>query len=353
METQLHFIVGIGRSGTTILSNILNKYDVVHCMPEANFLVFFLHKYQHLKKINKKEVDFIFEEIELYTLSHPLVGWDFKIDEVKKNIYNKINENVYLTYKDLCLLIYKEFKTQGVDKKKSQILIDKNPSYSLFINDISKFMPESKFIWIIRDYRANILSRKQSIYLKSPNIVFNAIRWKLYNKEIQSFAKKNTKKVLLVKYEDLITNYNYEIDKITKFLEINLESKTNIKNTLQKINTDDYNILPQFKERFVKKYSDLNKELNSDRQNVWREKLTKKEIKLADAICAKTASKYGYNELYNFNFFKLFLIKLKHTIPIIKGYADVYKDKLIYFAPIELKINRLRKRYIQLSFIKK
>ena len=34
-KTQLHFIVGIGRSGTTILTKLLNMYKDIHCMPEA------------------------------------------------------------------------------------------------------------------------------------------------------------------------------------------------------------------------------------------------------------------------------------------------------------------------------
>lgn len=57
MEKQLHFIVGIGRSGTTILSKLLNKFTDVHCMPEANFLVFFyinldIKHILHLPKLN-------------------------------------------------------------------------------------------------------------------------------------------------------------------------------------------------------------------------------------------------------------------------------------------------------------
>ena len=69
-------------------------------------------------------------------------------------------------------------------------------------------------------------------------------------------------------------------------------------------------------------------------------KLTEKEIKLADAICSKNGKKYGYNEYYKLNVINSFFLKLKHIIPIIKGYIDVYKDKLIYFAPIEMKLNR-------------
>jgi hypothetical protein len=353
MKTQLHFIVGIGRSGTTILSNLLNKYEDVQCLPEANFFVFFLNKFRGMNKITKKEIDLVFEEIEIYSLSHPLVGYDFKINDVKQKICNKINENDSISYNHLCLLIYNEFRTLGVDKKNAHILIDKNPSYSIFINNISKEMPDAKFIWIVRDYRANILSRKQSIYLKSPDVAYNAIRWKLYNKGVDSFSKKNTKKILLIRYEDLITNYNKEIDKIKQFLGISLETVIHDNIIQQKINIEDYIILDKFKERFVKKYSDLNKELNSDRLNVWKDKLTEKEIKLADAICSKNGKKYGYNEYYKLNVINSFFLKLKHIIPIIKGYIDVYKDKLIYFAPIEMKLNRLKKRYTQLGFIKK
>lgn len=353
MNTQLHFIIGIGRSGTTILSKLLNKYSDVHCMPEANFLVFFLQKYGNKTHFTNKEIDAIFEEIELYTLSHPMVGWQFESKEARQTITASLKLSKTLSYKELCILIYRSFKVNGINKENAKILIDKNPSYTIFVNQISNALPDSKFIFIVRDYRANILSRKQSVYLKSPDIAYNSTRWKLYNKEAYAFYKKNENKVLLIKYESLVSNYEAEIQRITSFLNINPVFEPENQAEKETANVKDYNISEKFRERFMKKYSDLNKELNKDRLEVWKEKLSAKEITLSDAICLTVSKQLGYEPYFKANGLKSFLLKSRSIIQIIKGYIDIYKDKLIYYAPIGLKLNRLKKRYVKLGFIEK
>jgi hypothetical protein len=351
MNAKLHFIVGIGRSGTTILSKLLNKYSDVHCMPEANFLVFFLYKYSHKKNFTLKEIDYIFEEIAIYALSHPMVGWEFDAKPVKQKITELLNISETISYQQLCIFIYQNFKIPGTDKEKAHLLIDKNPSYTIFINKISRELPESKFIFIIRDYRANILSRKQSVYLKSPNVAYNATRWKLYNEEAYAFYKKNNDKVILVKYEDLVSNYELEINRIIQFLNISPILEPTHINDQQNININDYNISERFKERFIKKYSDLNKELNPDRLNVWKEKLSEKEIKTCEIICASFAENFGYAPSYSTSFLEKIKITVFCFIPILSGHMDVFKDKIIYYSPIALKLNRLKEKYKEIGFL--
>ncbi len=351
VNTELHFIVGIGRSGTTILSKLLNKYVDVHCLPEANFLVFFLQKYNHKTHFTYKEITAIFQEIDLYKLSHPLVGWKFESESVKQIIIEQLSSTNVITYQDLCKLIYRHFKVDGMNKDRTTLLIDKNPSYTIFINQVAEAFPTSKFIFIVRDYRANILSRKRSVYLKSPNVAYNATRWKLYNKQALLFYKKNTDKVLLLKYEELVSNYEAEIQRLTAFL--NIKPVFEPENQIEKkpVNINDYNISEKFKDRFIKKYSDLNKELNKDRLDVWKEKLSEKEIKLSEAICSGIAKEFDYKPYYSTNTINRLTLKCMSFIQILKGYIDIYKDKLIYYAPINIKINRLRKRYIKHGLI--
>ena len=49
----------------------------------------------------------------------------------------------------------KEVLRQG---KNINLIGDKNPSYSLFGNSLIESFPEAKFIWLIRDYRAQVNS---------------------------------------------------------------------------------------------------------------------------------------------------------------------------------------------------
>ncbi len=348
---QLNFIIGIGRSGTTILTKLLNTYKDVHCLPEANFLVFFLQKFQHKKEFTKKDIDQIFNEINLYALSHPWVGWQFNSNEVKKKLNDKIESNPNLSFYALVIFIYQQFKVIGYDKSEAIMLIDKNPSYTIFVKHISRYFTHSKFIFIVRDYRANILSRKQSIYLKSPNIAYNAIRWKLYNTIALSFYKMNKNKVLLIKYEDLVIDSEKEFSKIHTFL--NISTEIDILNTSETVDLTNFKVEPKYKDRFTKKYTDLDKQLNSSRLNSWMEQLSKDEIKICDVICADVAKEFRYEPHTHSSMFKILSLKISHVKPIINGNIDIIKDKLLYYFPIQFKLNRLTKKYIEVGFIKK
>ncbi len=352
-SNQLHFIIGIGRSGTTILTKLLNTFQDVHCLPEANFLVFFLNQYRNKQTFSEADINLLFNQIELYSLSHPWVGWEFNIAKVKTECLYYIKNNIHITFNELSKFIYLNFKVVGVDKIKASVLIDKNPSYTIFVDKINQSFPESKFIWIVRDYRANILSRKQSIFLKPPNIAYNAIRWMLYNREAYEFYVKNKHKVLLIKYEDLVLNYEDVELKIIQFLNIAPLKELNLKEGQQKVNLDEFKMADKFKNRFLKKYSDLNKTLNSDRLSVWKEQLTEKEIEICDVLCSSVAIKIGYDPISSVSLIKKALIVISNFATICLGYFDIFKDKLLYYVSPSLKIKRLHKKYLELGFIEK
>lgn len=351
-QKQLHFIIGIGRSGTTILNKILNSHPSIHSLPEANFLAFFLNQYKNVTHFSEKQVELIFEQIQVFALSHPLVGYEFDLQASKKKIIALTNAQE-LTYESLCKIIYSEFKVGGNDKSAAELLVDKNPSYTLFVEKIAEQLPKAKFIFLVRDYRANILSRKQSVYLKSPEVAFNAYRWKLFNSTAFDFAKNNNKKVLLLKYEDLVVNSQKEIERICEFLGVKSEDIDTGSGQEYKVNLSDYNIDVKHEERFRKKYSDLNKPLNSARLNSWETQLSSEEIKICDALCSDFASQLGYQHFYKLSSLEKLSIKFKHFFAIAKAYIDVKKDFLIYYLPVELKLKRLRKIYSDLGFIKR
>ena len=347
---NIHFIIGMDRSGTTILTRLLNNFVDLKCLPEVNFLVFFLHS---LKKhtITQADINSVLEQMRIYYLSHPWVGYEFDFENCKKSIQNELSLKNTLNYQNLCILICENFKLNGLNKKYAKLLIDKNTSNTLYVSKIKSSFPNSKFIWIIRDYRANMLSRVQHPELKSSNIAFNAIRWVLYNRSVLKFYNQNKDKVLLIKYEELVLNNEKVMRNICDFLNINNDMESDSLESL-KIDISNYKVPLEHIKRFEKKYSDLNKPLNSDRIYSWQKELPLSDIQICDAICSDLAKKFGYKPFSKLNFTTNFSIKTKNIISIIKGYIDIYKDKLIYFVPVKIKLNRLKRRYTKLGFFK-
>jgi len=353
INKQLHFIIGIGRSGTTILNKILNAHPFIHSLPEANFLVFFLKDFKDVKVFTSKQIELIFEQIRVFSLSHPLIGYEFDREAVKNKVI-EIAASKELSYEQLCKIIYSEFKVVGNDKSSAGILIDKNPSYTIFVNEIAETLPEAKFIFLLRDYRANVLSRKQNVDLNSADVVYNSQRWKLFNRVAMDFFKKNKNKVLILKYEDLVLNSEKEIMFACEFLGIKAEDIKTESDLEQKVNLSHFNIDLKHKVRFAKKYSDLSKPLNSDRLYSWKTELTQEEIKICDVICSDFATGLGYISFLKLSGYDKLKVKFKNIVPIFKAWIDVKKDHLVYqLLPVRFKLKRLKKHYTRINFIKK
>lgn len=349
---QLHFIIGAPRSGTTILSKLLNNHSSIHCLPEANFLIFFLHKFRNKESFSIADINLIFEQIHLYSLTHPWVGWEFDIEIVKKLICTAYAEKK-ITYIELCKIIYQYFKTPGMNKEESDILLDKNPIYTLFSEKIKKTIPTAKFILIIRDYRAHVLSRKQSIDFAIPDIAFNALRWKLFNKTAFRFYKNYPSDVLLIKYEELISQKEIELTKICDFLKIPQEKGIFENNIKDKTDLSGLEVPLQLKKRLVKKYADLDKPVNSDRVSAWKTELTKEEIMLCDAICGNFSKKLGYYVCFQIAGISSFLLKSKSITSLLKAFIDIKKEALIYYVSPQIKLNRLKNLYYKTGFLKR
>lgn len=343
---ELHFIVGIGRSGTTLLTKLLNNHPAVHCLPEANFLVFCLHGYKDKTHFTAQDLDVIFGQIEIYSLTHPWIGWDFDPAQVKQKMLDMLRDNAQVTYEQLCKAIYAHFKVTGEDKSEAKMLLDKNPSYTLFTKHIGRAFPQSKFILLVRDYRANVLSRKQSVYMKSAHVGFNAHRWRLFNKLVMQWQRRHAGKMIVVRYEDLVRQPTVELGRICGFLGIDASLNLFDTNASRRIDYESHNIDPRHKERFAKKYSDLNKTISADRLDAWQKQMPVEEIKICDAICSGFAESFGYKAFTAFNFFD----KARQLPAWLWACKDVYKDLLIYYFNPALKLKRLKKNYKALGF---
>ena len=350
INKQLHFIVGIGRSGTTLLTKLLNNHPDIHCLPEANFLAFFLQKYKNKKNFTSTEVDTIFIQIKLFSLSNPWVGWELNIDKTKQIIFKWIEKNNEINYQNLCKIIYSNFEVVGFDKENANTLIDKNPSFTLFLDQINQTFTNSKFIFIVRDYRANILSRKQSVYLESANISYNSYRWNFFNKNVISFQEKNKDKVLLVRYEDLITNPDFELKKACNFLNLKDDYILTNENDQYKNLPSNISVLSKHNNRFEKKYTDLSKSINTDRLDSWRKELTTDEIKTCEAICGNFAENFGYKTIHKIDFIERKVMQFKNIKYFIKAFISVYKEQIIFYITPTIKLKRLRKVYKDLGF---
>ena len=225
---QFVFIVGSGRSGTTLLRNILQNHSDIGVTPELRFFDWILasrKKFGNLANSRKKKkfVERIFKKIS--QSGDPLWGAVNLDREAIRNEFLKCNN-----YKDY----FSKLAEFTSSRKNPKILIEKTPENIFFLSEIFSFFPEAKVIHMVRDGREFCASAKKFGFGKA-NI--NLVAWwieaiRSYDKFLKKFPGKR-KNFLEIKYEDLIERPREVLDKTFSFLRVKRFSEEKLKKILK------------------------------------------------------------------------------------------------------------------------
>ena len=334
MEKKINYIIGIGRSGSTLLSTLLNAHSAIKAIPEIPITIFFSSRYQHLKKREPK----LEQQTKIYL---NLIQKIRPLDLVNLHAENVFNDKVdYKDYQSFIQCVFAQFTIAGKTGPSEQY-IDKNPFYSFHYQRLKKINTTSKFILLVRDYRANVLSRNKKVLNKPGNIVYNAFRWRFF---FQALSKiKNNSDCLVVRYEDLVANEISEMMKICHFLEVAYEPDMFNKRMVN--NLSDQVEMKKTKKFVEQHFIGLSQPIHTHKINEWRKDLTQKEINQCDCICGKYGKDYNYAPA-SYKNLSYFILVIKNFHWYIRALYDIYKEQFIYHLPIKMKLLRLGKKII-------
>lgn len=329
-QNKFHFIVGIGRSGTTLLMSMLNAHPAIQATPEINFFNFFSAQWESKKHFSEADKKLVMQFVLRYK-NHNFSGFGFDLghfEEMESQSFSMLYKNFYSSF------------TYGGERKESRFFFDKNPINSLYLERIIRLFPESKFVFLLRDPRAGYLSRKQKVNFRSTNIYFNAYRWLLYNQEVLKFATLYPEKFFMLRYEDLVSDTESEMRRMAAFFGFAYDERMmrfheNVtKNSFEKAASEK-------QERAFTKYSDLSKPVNTSRMNAWEAELHAEEIHIIDTITSRLSSAFGYEKHAGAEGTFSNMKALKGRI---KARAGILKDKIQSTLPLKLKLSRRRKK---------
>lgn len=317
----IFFIICKGRSGSTLLANLLDANPNIQVPFENTFLMHLHPKYKNIKTWNKKNIDAFITD--LFILRKTKMNWKIDKEGLREKLYSKLNHET--NYASICQETYLSCKS--IYPKKEILLIgDKNPFYTFCIDDIKEIYPEAKFIHLVRDARANV--RSHIVSFKTRFLSFIALKWHYYNREVD--AKKNIypESFITVKYEDLVSNPENTLIKISHFLNINYTPDSlNFHTTV----TNKLSNLIKYREGI---HHNLKKPIDSSINEKWKHYFSKEQIGLINIICQKHLKFYSYEfEIKPISFFK--------KIEIISGkiYYKIWITtvKAFYASPFSIK----------------
>ena len=201
------FIVGVPRSGTTLMRDLLSRHPQV-AMPQDEFqLIPFLIKRFGLKAVlDDTDVDRYLAILKRSAFYHHR-----KVDTSLKNWRPTSS-----TLPEIITETLQRFAPEGLTSD-LRYIGDKTPNNLLHLNAISEAFPGCKFIHVVRDPRDVALSARKA-WKKSLTRV--AYQWQCGVTAANDFYQEHPEAILTVRYEDLLADSRNTLTSVCNFLDL-------------------------------------------------------------------------------------------------------------------------------------
>lgn len=186
------FIVGMPRSGTTLLSDILNVHPNIALVRETTFISYWSQMFDHLYLQNKQG---FMKMWQMFANSLHVRRTGLEIETVKQALLDTPER----TLKD----VHKAFLQAYATRYNATCWGEKNPQYELHLSTIFSWYPDARVIFLVRDPRAVISSLRRAPWSHG-SVWLHAIEYRRSHAVLLRY--KHDSRVLVVHYEDLVTN---------------------------------------------------------------------------------------------------------------------------------------------------
>lgn len=287
---QVHFVLCTERTGSSLLSLMLNINPKILSPSEEPFAVYFYKKYKSKTIWTEKEIKNYVEEFWL--MSEKNLSLYFTS---KKQLFNDLNEQIdNLNYERLIKITYLNF-LEPKPKDQVQVIVDKQIKYFFYLPLIFKIFPNAKFIVLTRDVRDNIVSKSNRKLNWINNPIFLSALWKKTYQNIQLFEKYK-KDYILVKYEDLVTDTEVVLLKICTYIDVPFDSNMlDTEGAYQTfLNSKSSNVSSKFLTALEKFHSGMFQKPNTHKIGIYKNAEKKYEIAKVESMNLDILNSFGY-----------------------------------------------------------
>lgn len=252
LKTEAIFIVGVSRSGTTLMRKILNSSRQIAICEENHFMGHLIasegarHKFRKLGSLSNDEnvyrlVDYLYSgEFENSSKKHRVMSFHWRW------IINKVNREDFLqrilasdrSERALFQIMMQVF----AERKGKPIMGEKTPAHVRYISTILNWFPKGRVIHMLRDPRAIFSSefrRRQKRAVTTPYkqlkhfgplfkfyiVLQTSIAWYESVWRYQGNKKRFPDNYYLLKFEDLVNTPEACIKQLCEFLGIEFQEE--------------------------------------------------------------------------------------------------------------------------------
>jgi len=326
------FIVGPGRSGTTLMQKILSAHSRISITPETHFM----KRIDEIGNIHGVPEDF--EEFwKEYTSWIRFTYLDIDADYCLK----LIEQSGDRTFQNIFRTVMTAYKEKNGKEREGE----KSPSHVRYLSILLKWFPNARVIIMQRDPRAVVASklgtpwvqdRITSVSLRRG--VFSGSRWKELILGADAWAKifeeivpewKEDSRIHVVSYEELCYEPEREVRSICRFLGETFEEEMLTERKRKNVATPSVKTQDARIEQWTKHHKKTQDPISTDSLNKWEKNLSKIEIAMVESLCIDGMKKRGYTP----------------TGPPLKNYLYKTLCSIIIFA--EVSETRTRKLFRQ------
>lgn len=271
-ENTPFFIVGAGRSGTTLLRLILAGHPRIHIPPETWFIKDLVKELPLEAPLTQNQV---VRAVEIITTDYRWPDMEIDADELRAAVALLKSPKLV----DLINLVYRE----QVERYAKPRFGDKTPCYIGILRELSILYPGCKFIHLIRDGRDVAISTMDMSRIRYYDR--SDFEWSSAMHYRREYLKSNlAKHILEVRYENLILEPEATIRQICDFLGEEFHSVM-----LEWRNRVD--LVPAREQRI---HTKLARPLSSDAIGVWQHRLSGWECLAIEACLQRDLRWLGY-----------------------------------------------------------
>lgn len=204
LDRQLVFLIGAPRSGTTWLQTMLGGHDQVCTSVEMTLFDCYLSPW--FRRWNEEAAAI---RDGRWHQGLPVVWSRDDFDGFIREFLAKVYGRILAT------------------KPQATHLLDKQPMYALYVEEIDRLLPSARFVHLVRDGRdvaASMIAAHKAMGFGTGTVAASAAEWKRLVEAARTAARFHDR-YLEVRYEELSANTGQSLAKVFDFLKLPCDSR--------------------------------------------------------------------------------------------------------------------------------
>ena len=284
-------VVGVNRSGTTLLRMMLDSHPDLAIPPETHFIPALFTAMHAARKEGERMTA---EQVTEFLVNHRRWG-DFGLDadELEARI-----ASLKKPRPKLVLRAFYELYAEGQGKVRYG---DKTPGYVKQMGIIQRSLPEARFIHLIRDGRDVAVSRERRMTTEELSVERHAMIWKRRINRARRQAPR-VKHYTEIRYEDLIADPEGTLRSVCEFIDLPFDpamltyherSADRLQEIARDLDDDDGGALRPAQER-LEAHTLVTEAPREDRVERWRESMAPEDDAEFEKVAGDLLEELGY-----------------------------------------------------------